>query len=82
MEAVDFCGNVAKSFFDIRVTRPTRLVAPRDTLITCSGGTDPALVGYPSLDVDGDGKGDVPIIESSCSFAASFTDETLSLIHI
>jgi len=76
VEAVDFCGNVAKSFFDIRVTRPTRLVAPRDTLITCSGGTDPALVGYPSLDVDGDGKGDVPIIESSCSFAASFTDET------
>jgi len=76
VEAVDFCGNVAKEYFNVRVTRPSpsQLVLPKDTILTCGSGSDPTIAGYPSLDVDGDGVGDIPIIETTCSFATSYTD--------
>lgn len=75
--AVDFCGNSNTETFNINITRPTNFFRPRDTVLNCGSGFDPAIAGYPLLDTDGDNMGDLPIIGNTCSFSAIFTDERI-----
>ncbi len=74
IEAEDKCGNVAKETVTVQINRPTDFFLPTDTLLICGGNTEPAAAGYPLLDADGDGKGDIPIIENECNYIPLFTD--------
>lgn len=75
--AVDFCGNSNSQTVNVGIIRPTAFFKPVDTVLTCGSGTDPAIAGYPLLDTDGDGKGDLPIIDNTCNFIAIFTDQVV-----
>jgi len=76
--AVDFCGNSNTETVDVKIIRPTAFFRPADTVLTCDSGIDPAIAGYPLLDTDGDGKGDLPIIENTCNFIPIYTDQVIT----
>ena len=76
--AVDFCGNSTTETFAIAITRPTDFFRPRDTVLTCGSGFGPEIAGYPLLDTDGDMIGDLPIIDNTCNFIATFSDQEVS----
>ena len=76
--AVDFCGNSNSETVNVSIIRPTAFFRPKDTVLTCGSGIDPAIAGYPLLDTDGDGIGDLPIIENTCNFIPIFTDQVVT----
>jgi len=76
--AVDFCGNSSSETLDVAIIRPTTFFPPSDTILNCGAGTDPAVTGYPVLDTDGDGIGDLPIIDNTCNFIPVFTDQVVT----
>jgi len=73
--AVDFCGNSNTETFNVNIIRPTKFFRPRDTILNCGSGYDPATAGYPVLDTDGDDIGDLPIIGNTCNFIPLYTDQ-------
>ena len=76
--AIDFCGNSNSETFNVKIIRPTTFFAPKDTALTCGSGTNPSATGYPVLDTDADGKGDLPIIENTCNFIPIYTDQVVT----
>ncbi len=76
--AVDYCGNSKSETFNVKIIRPTTFFAPKDTVLNCGSGTDPSIAGYPVLDTDRDGKGDLPIIDNTCNFIPIYTDQTVT----
>lgn len=76
--AVDFCGNSNSETINVAITRPTTFFAPTDTVLNCGSGTGPAITGYPVLDTDGDGIGDLPIIDNTCNFIPLFSDQVVA----
>jgi len=46
--------------------------------LVCGSGTDPSITGYPTLDIDGDGKGDIDIIENTCNYTSIYSDRDFS----
>jgi len=76
--AVDFCGNSSTETINVSIIRPTAFFRPVDTVLTCGSGTGPEIAGYPVLDTDGDGKGDLPIIDNTCNFVPIYTDQVVT----
>lgn len=76
--AVDFCGNSNSETFNVAIERPTTFFAPNDTILPCGSAFGPDITGYPMLDTDNDGVGDLPIQNNTCDFASIFTDQEVS----
>lgn len=76
--AIDYCGNSNSETFNVSIIRPTTFFAPADTALNCGSGTNPATTGYPVLDTNSDGKGDLPIIDNTCNFIPLYTDQVVT----
>ena len=76
IEAEDHCGNIGRKFTNVNVSKPKNFViAPRKTL-ACGTSKHPSIVGYPYLDLDGDGLGDIELTQTFCDYEATYQDET------
>ncbi len=78
--AIDRCGNATLANQNIVIERPRVLDIPSDTVVNCHANTSPDSIGWPKLDIDGDGIGDHIITSADvtyCDFDLILSEDTI-----
>ena len=74
--AEDHCGNIGRKYLNVNVQRTKRFVINQRKTVACGNSTHPSTIGYPYIDLDGDGIGDIELNQTFCDFEATYQDET------
>ncbi len=76
IEAEDHCGNTGRKQINVNVQKPKKFVIATRKTLSCGASNHPSNAGYPYLDMDGDGRGDIELNQPFCDYEVTYQDET------